>query len=390
MKHEITKFASSLGFGMILLAAGCSKSSESNSRQDNSTASEQPTVTLTEAALANANLTFAEAAPASIQSEITAFGEITLNTERVASIVSKVEGEVQKVLKQLGDPVMAGETLAVLESQSLAADIVSYLQTERDRRFYLAAYIREEELFKKKLSSSEDFYQAEQAYRKAQIAHAAALQPLELLNFREGQLHGYMEAPDEAVLTLLEVKAPIEGVITKQSLIPGQAVTADTELFVVADLSEVWVDFQVPLETAMEISAGDHVGVSFTGRDLQGDAIVKYVAPLANEINRTVQVRATLKNKEGNWRPGSPVKVRLSAKGTKADVTVPVEALLDLNGGFAVFVKKTANTFELRQVRPGHRDTSNVVIQSGLAAGEPVVSANAYLLKAQWQMHSDQ
>lgn len=379
----------SVSLALFLLASGCSQLSEERSSADAGTVNEQAFLTLEAAALQNANLAFEEAVPGSIRSEITAFGEITLNTERVAAIVSKVEGEIQKVFKQLGDPVKAGELLAAIESHSLASAIVEYLQTERDRRFFREAFQREEELFQKKLSSSEDYFRAEQAYRKAQIAHAAALQPLELLNYNEGQLHDYLEAPDEAVLTILEVKSPIDGVITKQSLIPGQAVTADTELFVVANLSEVWVDFHVPLETAMEISAGDQARVTFSGRDLHGEAVVKYVAPLANEISRTVQVRASLPNEDGNWRPGAPVTVRLSARSNEAAVTIPAEALLDLEGGFAVFVKEASNRFELRKVRPGHRDGSRVAIESGLSAGETVVSANAYLLKAQWQMYSE-
>ena len=64
-------------------------------------------------------------------------------------------------------------------------------------------------------------------------------------------------------------------------------------------------------------------------------------------------------------------------------------AKLDFEGGFAVFVRKQPNVFELREVIPGKRNDALVAIEDGLQAGETVVTTNAFLLKAQWQMDSD-
>mgnify|MGYP003115183992 CR=1 FL=1 len=372
----------------VIFSTGCKKQNGNVAADQNPDSTPRKTITLKDDVLNNADFKFAEAKPAEISDLVSAFGEIMLNNDKVASVVSKVEGEILEGLKQLGDRVKAGEIIARIESHSLAASIVQYLQTEHDRQFTRDAYLREQELFSKKLTSSTEFYEAEQAYRRAQIEHAAALQPLELLNFTEGQLHGYLNAPNEARLTILEVVSPIDGIVTKKSIIKGQAVQGDTELYVVADLSEVWVDFQVPLAAANEISAGDQVKVNVSGRTTTGKATIKYVAPMANEINRTVQVRASMPNTKNIWRPGSPVGVEFARKKSKAAVAIPSEALLDFESGFAVFVKKDSHTFELRKVKPGQRDDTMAAIELGLMTGETVVSTNAYLLKAQWQMET--
>lgn len=372
----------------VIIIAGCENQTDNMVADPDSSSTPRQTITLTDDILNNADFKFAEAKPAEISDLVSAFGEIKLNNDKVASIVSRVEGEIKEGLKQLGDKVEAGEIIARIESHSLASSIVRYLQTEHDRQFTMDAYLREKELFSKKLTSSTEFHAAEQAYQRARIEHAAALQPLELLNFTEGQLHGYLSAPNEAKLTILEVVSPITGIVTKKSIITGQAVQADTELYMVADLSEVWIDFQAPLAAANGISAGDRVQVSITDGAATSTAAIKYVAPLANEINRTVEVRASMPNTDRIWRPGSPVSVEFARERWMAEVAIPSEALLDFESGFAVFVRRDAHTFELRKVKPGQRDNALVAIELGLVPGETVVSTNAFLLKTQWQMET--
>ena len=75
----------------------------------------------------------------------------------------------------------------------------------------------------------------------------------------------------------------------------GESVDADQELFVIANLEEVWVDFQVPLSDARSLQKGQKVRVgSSTGSSSQAEATIRYVAPMANEMSRTVAARATL------------------------------------------------------------------------------------------------
>jgi multidrug efflux pump subunit AcrA (membrane-fusion protein) len=154
-----TKFLTLLIPAIIL--AGCQKQTDSAVAETDTVSTQRQTITLNDEVLNNADFSFAKAKPAEISDLVSAFGEIKLNNDKVASIVSRVEGEIMEGLKQLGDKVEAGEIIARIESHSLASSIVRYLQTEHDRQFTMDAFLREKELFSKKLTSSTEFYAAE-------------------------------------------------------------------------------------------------------------------------------------------------------------------------------------------------------------------------------------
>ena len=346
-------------------------------------------IQLSPAALENASLSLAKAAAGEVGESAQAFGEITLDTDRVESIPARIDGVVALDRVQLGDAIEAGQVLAVLESQALATAIVTYLDSEHDLRFARSEFKREEDLYAKKLTSAESFNTKQQALYKAQIAHAAALQPLELINFDEAELHRYADEPESADLTRFEVKSPIAGVVTKKQLIRGESVDADQELFVIANLEEVWVDFQVPLSDARSLQKGQKVRVGSSTGSSQAEATIRYVAPMANEMSRTVAARATLPNEAGAWRPGTPVIVSFDRDREPFPVTVPAASVLDFEGASIVFIQSSPGVFELREVELGRRDETRVAIKSGVTAGEEVVADGAYQLKAQWGMNSE-
>jgi len=384
MKYSIHPI---LTIAAMLLFSSCGKKAAAPDLGESTPDSEF--MRLSSAALDNASLSMTKAGASEVGERAQAFGEITLNTDRVESIPARIDGIIATDHVQLGDAIETGQVLAVLESQSLASAIVAYLESERDLRFSRSEFGREEELFAKKLTSAESFNSKQQALHKAQIAHAAALQPLELINFDEAELHRYVDEPESANLTRLEVKSPISGVLTKKQVIRGGSVTADQELFVIANLEEVWVDFQVPLSDAQSLQKGQLVRVGSSTGDARGEAAIRYVAPMANELSRTVTARATLANEAGIWRPGTPVIVSFDRNRESFPVTVPAASVLDFEGTSIVFVQRSSGVFELREVEPGRRDETRVSIKSGLVAGEDVVADGAYQLKAQWGMNTE-
>jgi len=125
-------------------------------------------------------------------------------------------------------------------------------------------------------------------------------------------------------------------------------------------------------------------------RGQKSDGKVIYVAPLADEATRTVLVRATLPNGDRAWRPGTPVTVSVitSSDGDadRAMLSVPSSALVDYDGGKAVFVRNGETTFQALPVEIGESDGRVTRIVSGLEAGQTVVSLNAAQLKGHLEM----
>lgn len=389
MSPSMTLRAASTGIAVALLLVACTRAPESETADETTGVSASRLLELDPEMFRTANLEFAEAGKGRLREMIPCYGEIAVDPSRRAPILPRIEGVVVDLEKQLGDAVEAGELLVIVESGALATAIIDYLQSEEDLDFAREELEREEQLFEKKLSSAEVHQAKRQALRKAQIAHAAALQPLNLLHYSEEMLHEFAEAPEDANLTRLEIRSPLAGVVTHCGAHRGEPVSADTEVLRVTDLSEVWVDFHVPLDAAGGLKAGDRVTVTNTFEGTPGEATVLFVSPLAEETSRRVAVRATLPNGAGSWRPGTPVTVEVLANEQEVELSIPSAAVLDHQGGFLVFVRKGEHGFEPRTVTVGYRDEELVEVTHGLSAGEVVATTNAFQLKAEWLIRAE-
>ncbi|YCM47044.1 efflux RND transporter periplasmic adaptor subunit (plasmid) [Verrucomicrobiaceae bacterium 227] len=337
--------------------------------------------------LGNARLSFAQAERSRISTKVRAYGEIVLSSDRVASVAARIGGLILEDAKPLGDTVRKGDILATIDSQDLANSFLAYRQTATELEFARQDAGRESRLFQKKLTSAESRLLKEQALARAEMAHLTASQAIERLGLGQDQIEVALDTGSGRLLRRWQLKAPISGVITKREFIRGQAVTAEQELYVIADMSQLWVDAKVPLSIANHLKAGDKVTVSSSHQ--KADCLIKVILPMIDSETRTSQVRALLENKEGQWMPGTPVVLTITRAMSEPVLAVPGEAVLDHEGGHVVFVKKGEASFELREVEIGQRGQDECEILSGLTEGEFVVANNAFLLKAQAQMSGE-
>ncbi len=180
-----------------------------------------------------------------------------------------------------------------------------------------------------------------------------------------------------------EIRSPLSGTVVSRTAIAGQAVDHETVMMTVADLSTVWVDFAVYPQHVDRVRPGLPVRVTATGReDLSADARVSYVGPMLEQDTRVSSARVVLPNAGGRWPPGLFVTVRLELERVRAAVAVPDGAIVRMREGAAVF-RVHGDRFELTPVQPGRSDGRFTEIVSGLAAGDSVVTANAFVLKSE-------
>ncbi len=109
---------------------------------------------------------------------------------------------------------------------------------------------------------------------------------------------------------------------------------------------------------------------------------IAYVGPLLEQDTRVSYGRVVLSNKDGFWRPGLFVTVRVLVERAQVAVAVPEDAIVRSKQGPAVF-RAAADTFKLQPVVLGRTDGTLAEIVSGLEAGATVVVENAFLLKAE-------
>ncbi|MBL9153244.1 MAG: efflux RND transporter periplasmic adaptor subunit [Verrucomicrobiales bacterium] len=338
-------------------------------------------------AIANLQLDFARVEPRPIGKTIAATGAVRLDETRVVDVVPRLSGLIAGDHQALGATVAKGDPLFSLESAELSEAITAYVDAEQAMTFAQTALDQEKKLFERNLSSKETLQARELDFQKAVAAHARALQPLKLLHFDEGSIHQYLNDVGTGNYTTLKVTAPEAGEVIEKSVRRGSSVEPETKLYTIADLSTLWVDFHVSLRDAADVKSGQSAAIeSSVTAGQTGQAIIAYVAPLADETTRTVLIRASLPNDNRTWRPGTPVMVRVKAGAGDAVLSVPASALVDLNGGKAVFVRESETTFRPVSVTAGDSDGAVTAIVSGLEAGQTVVSGNAAQLKGHLEM----
>ena len=177
------------------------------------------------------------------------------------------------------------------------------------------------------------------------------------------------------------ISSPIGGTVLDRQANVGEAVSSDTVLMRVADLSTVWVEFAVFARDLGRVRAGMPVRVTAADGRFLADVRLDYVAPSGDVDNQSVIARATVANASKEWVPGQFVSGEVAISEFRAAVAVLPSALQTMNGKPTVFVQDRRG-FEPRTVGVGRRSATAVEITNGLRPGERYAAANSYLVKA--------
>jgi cobalt-zinc-cadmium efflux system membrane fusion protein len=174
--------------------------------------------------------------------------------------------------------------------------------------------------------------------------------------------------------------AAVKGVITERHINEGEY--ADEQpLFVIADLSNVWVELSVFPRDLARIKTGQTVQVQQAQTGISQDGVLIYLSPVADSGSQTMTARVLLDNSKGQWVPGHFVNADVVLAQTPVSVAVRNDALQTLEGNNVVFVQGEAG-FEPRVVRTGRADTQFTEVLEGLAVGETYVARNSFVLKS--------
>lgn len=177
------------------------------------------------------------------------------------------------------------------------------------------------------------------------------------------------------------VVAPLSGVITARSANVGEQ-TGDKPLFVVADLSTVWVELSLFPRDAVKVHVGQPVRVRSPDVGYSADGRVTYVAPFGTSANQTLTARVELDNAKRQWAPGLYVTAEITLAEHAVPVAVRKTAIQTVDDAPAIFVRG-ATGFEARQVKLGRSDGDITEVLEGLRTGETYAARNSYVLKAE-------
>ncbi len=329
-------------------------------------------VSLSDAQLKQNGVNLLTAGPARINAVLQLIGEIRLNEDRMVHVVPLLTGVVAASPANAGDQVKKGQLLAVISSQALADQRSELLAAQKRLALTRTTFEREKQLWEEKISAEQDYLQAKHAMQEAEIAMQNARQKLASLG-GAGQPGG--------ALTRYEIRAPIDGVVVEKHLSLGEAVQGDAKIFVIADLSTVWVDMTVAAKDLGAVRPGQKADIQATAFAAQGSGTISYVGALVGEATRAATARVVLPNPDGVWRPGLQVKVQLVTGSVEVPVAVAAEAIQSVRDWTVVF-GRYGNDLEARPLELGRSDGKFIEVVSGLNAGEVYAATNSFLIKA--------
>jgi cobalt-zinc-cadmium efflux system membrane fusion protein len=183
-------------------------------------------------------------------------------------------------------------------------------------------------------------------------------------------------------LTRYEIRAPIAGTVIEKHLAMGQVLKDDTPIFVLADLSSVWVEMTVPAKDLPVVRTGQQAKVAASAFAAQAEGKLTYLGDLLGSQSRSAVARVVLPNPKGIWRPGLPVTVQLLAEAAEVPVAVSLEAIQSIKDSSNVMVRY-GDQFEARPVQLGRSDGKLIEVLKGLEAGERYAAKNSFLIKAE-------
>lgn len=299
--------------------------------------------------------------------EIRAVGKVAVDERRVSTVQARVNGWIQRVDADFtGKLVHRGDRLLTLYSPELFA-----AQQE-----YLLALRNQEQMRRSSLP---------EIRTQSEALLDAAKRRLELLDFSQAQLE--VLTRERKATTETALLAGESGYVLTRNAFPKQRITAETELYRLADLSHVWIQAEVFEADAPAIRTGARAMVRspLTGRGFPAE--VTYIQPELDPQTRTLKVRLEADNPSLLLRPETFIDVLFRTGGARR-LAVPREAVLDSGEHQTVFVDLGDGYLEPRHVRTGARFGDSVEILSGLRAGETIVVSGAFLIDSESRLRS--
>lgn len=312
----------------------------------------------------------AAATAGELDSVIPASATVEATPDAEAVLTPRAPGTVTRIFKRIGDRVGAGETLALVESRD--ASMIAADRAAAGARVALASkqLARERSLLAQGVSPRAD-------YETAQANLAVAQADARRASAAAGAVRLSGDGRSVAVVS------PVSGRLTAAPANLGQFVSAETELFRVADPTRLQITASLPPADAPRVRAGDRVELTTTdGRTVEGRVRSATGVVDPNTRAATVIVEPTVGG--SLLVPGQLAQARIFASGgaTRSGVMVPQDAVQTIGDRTVVFIR-TPKGFKARTVQVGSRSGGLVAITSGLNAGTQIATTNAFLLKAE-------
>lgn len=315
-------------------------------------------------------------------------GKVAVDEDRSTPVFSPYAGRVTKLLAKPGENVTQGQPLFTIEAADTVQaqnDFIAAMTSQNKAKSALELadiqYRRAKDLYEGRAVPLKDYQQAEATQVQAQndmrssvTALEAARNKLRILGFTDETIKAFQNKG--TINPEITIYAPISGTVVQRKIGPGQYVNsgASDPVFVIGDLSTVWLTAFVRESDAASVSVGQDISVNvmaLPGRPLT--AKINYVAAAIDPNTRRLLVRATIDNKDGLLKPEMFANVTIYSAGDRGAPAVPKQALIYEGDQVRIWVAREDKSVELRQIKIGLINGNLVEVTSNLKPGENIV-----------------
>jgi len=291
-------------------------------------------------------------------------GRVDFNEERLARLHPKTSGWIEQLMvDETGKRVGKDTILLGIYSPDLVAAQQEYLVA-----------LNNWEVVRNSAAS--------QMKKSAKTLLDSAKERLQLFDVPAHQIHELEQS--RKIKKQLHIHSPFEGKVMHIGARKGQYVTPRDELYLIADLSRIWVNVDVFEDELSWLKLGDRAEMQVRaepGRTYKGK--ITFIHPVLNSKSRTVQVRLEFDNSDLSLKPGMFANVTLYVDPQPDAVVVPSEAIVRSGSREQVFVVREPGKFEPREVTLGVSAEGLTQILSGVEAGERVVTSSQFLIDSE-------
>jgi RND family efflux transporter MFP subunit len=324
----------------------------------------------------------------------------TLFPYEEVTVSSEVEGRVDRVLADVGDPVRAGQPLvsvspvelelALQQERAALEQVRSHLglgagkedlrdpgeaaevkRAAADMKDAEQKYLRAKSLLDQGLIPQGTFDEAEARYSSAKAAYDLAVQGVQTLRAQLAQRRSAVAVAHKKRADAV-IRAPFAGQVKERAVTAGQYLKVQSPVMVIVDIDPLRVRLKVPEKMAGWIAVGQPVTVSveaYGNRTFSGT--LTRISPSVDPQTRAFDVEALLDNHDGLLKPGFFAKSQIASRQIVTMLVIPAEAVRYAYGVYKVFTVD-GGTLKERDVKVGDRAEESVEIVEGLKERERV------------------
>ena len=304
-------------------------------------------------------------------------GKVVVPADHEVLISSSQPGLVTQLPANIGDKIRKGQLLAQLNSPELVGLQQAFLIASSELNLSGLERRRDQKLLQEGVIAERRWQETQMLHGSKSAKADEARQLLLLAGMSAAEIKNLGQT--RKLDNRLNIRAPIDGVVLERLTSLGARLDVQAPLYRVADLSELWLEINIPQERLSNIHVGDSVRLE----DSEISARISLLGQSVNRENQTVLARAVIDGSAEDLRVGQNVNVQIMQNSAQSGYIVPNTAIAQNEGHAYVFVRNP-DGFAVTEVTVTGKQEADSLISGSLSGNEQIAIKGAVALKATW------